>query len=97
MNVSPAPTVSPENLPASGSVQDQIAAMVCELLTLPSIDPTDNIFLVGGHSMLAMQLVARIKKVLGVRLTLRQVFEQPSVEGITATVVARSTPAAVRP
>jgi acyl carrier protein len=78
-------------------VQDRIDGMVCELLKLPSIDPRENIFLVGGHSMLAMQLVSRIKQVLGVRLPLRAVFEQPSVEGITATVVARmSTSAGAR-
>ena len=76
--------------PAGESVQEQVAAMVCALLKLPSIDLTDNIFLVGGHSMLAMQLVARIKKVLGVQLTLRQLFEQPTVAGIAATVSARA-------
>jgi amino acid adenylation domain-containing protein len=73
----------------AGSVEDQVGEMVCELLKLPSVDVDDNIFLVGGHSMLAMQLVARIKQVFGVKLTLRQVFEQPTVTGITATVVER--------
>jgi amino acid adenylation domain-containing protein len=75
---------------ADDTVEARITEMVCALLKLPSIDRRENIFLAGGHSMLAMQLVARIKQVLGVRLTLRQLFEQPTVEGITATVVART-------
>ena len=64
--------------------------MVCQLLKLPSVAADDNIFLVGGHSMLAMQLVARIQQVFGVKLTLRQVFENPTVTGIATTVRART-------
>ena len=74
---------------ADDPLEERIAGMVCELLKLPSIDPDDNIFLVGGHSMLAMQVVSRIKQTFGVRLSLRQVFEEPTVAGITATVAAR--------
>jgi acyl-CoA synthetase (AMP-forming)/AMP-acid ligase II/aryl carrier-like protein len=85
----PAPETGTAVGSVAGSVEDQVGEMVCQLLKLPSVDVDDNIFLVGGHSMLAMQLVARIKQVFGVKLTLRQVFEQPTVTGITATVVER--------
>ena len=74
---------------AEDSVEDQVGEMVCQLLKLGSVDAGENIFLVGGHSMLAMQLVARIKQDFGVRLTLRQVFETPTVAGIAAAVVGR--------
>ena len=75
---------------SDGAVHDQVAGIVCELLGLPAVDADDNIFVVGGHSMLAMQLVARVKQVFGVRLTLRQVFDKPTVSGIAATVVERT-------
>jgi acyl carrier protein len=64
--------------------------MVCSLLKLASIDPRENIFLAGGHSMLAMQLVLRIRQAFGVRLALRQVFEAPTVVGLTAEVERRT-------
>ena len=59
----------------AGSVEEQLAAIVASLLKLPTIEPTENIFLVGGHSMLAMQLLLRIRQAFGVNLALRQVFE----------------------
>jgi amino acid adenylation domain-containing protein len=73
-----------------GSVEEQVSGIVCGLLKLASIDPRDNIFLAGGHSMLAMQLVLRIRQTFGVKLALRQVFEAPTVAGLTAEVERRT-------
>ena len=75
----------------AGSVEEQIAAIVASLLKLPTIEPTENIFLVGGHSMLAMQLVLRIRQAFGVKLALRQVFEAPTVAGLAAEVTRRTS------
>ena len=86
----PAAADATQSEPSGSPVEARVGEMVCQLLKLPSVDVDDNIFLVGGHSMLAMQLVARIKQEFGVRLTLRQVFEQPTVTGIAATVRERT-------
>lgn len=75
----------------AGSVEDQIAEIVASLLKLPTIEPTENIFLVGGHSMLAMQLVLHIRQAFGVKLALRQVFEAPTVAGLAAEVTRRAS------
>ena len=69
-----------------GSVQEQIAEMVRTLLKVPAVEVGENIFLLGGHSMLAMQLVLRIRQAFGVRLSLRQVFGEPTVAGLAAEV-----------
>ena len=63
------------------------------LLKLPAIEPAENIFLVGGHSMLAMQLVCAIRQAFGVKLALRQVFEAAHRRGPSAAEVARRTSA----
>jgi amino acid adenylation domain-containing protein len=76
---------------ADGSIGEQIAQIVQALLERPSVNPREDIFLLGGHSMLAMQLVSRIRQVFGVKLTLRQVFGEPTIEGLTAEVARRTS------
>jgi amino acid adenylation domain-containing protein len=74
---------------AKGSVEVRLAEMVCSLLDVPSVDPADNIFLIGGHSMMAMQLQARIRQDFGVKLTLRHVFAGPTVSALADAVTER--------
>ena len=71
-------------------LQQQISALVASLLGRPSIDADDNFFMLGGHSMLGVQLVARIRDDFGVKLTLRQLFTAPTVADLS-TEVARLT------
>ncbi len=70
----------------SSAVQDQISTIVSVLLGRPSVNPEDNFFMIGGHSMLAVQLVARIRETFGVRLTLRQLFLAPTIVALSDEV-----------
>jgi acyl carrier protein len=67
-------------------VQNRIAAMVAALLEQPAVQPEENSFMIGGHSMLGVQLVARIRDMFGVKLTLRQLFNAPTVAALAAEV-----------
>jgi amino acid adenylation domain-containing protein len=67
-------------------VQNRIAAMVAALLEQPAVQPEENFFMIGGHSMLGVQLVARIRDMFGVKLTLRQLFNAPTVAALAAEV-----------
>jgi amino acid adenylation domain-containing protein len=74
---------------ASGTqndVQGQISALVASLVRQPSIGAEENFFMAGGHSMLGVQLVARIRDSFGVKLTLRQLFTAPTVAALSAEV-----------
>ena len=71
---------------ATNSVQPKIAALVASLLDQPTVAADDNFFMIGGHSMLGVQLVARIRELFGVKLTLRQLFGAPTVAGLSAEV-----------
>lgn len=73
----------------SDTVQAQVAALVASLLELPSVEPDDNFFLIGGHSMLGVQLVARIRELFGVNLPLRQLFSAPTVSALSSEVERR--------
>lgn len=76
-----------KTLPAGEqSLEEQIAALVASLLEKPAVDHHDNFFMLGGHSMLAAQLMARIGDLFGVKLSLRQLFSSPTVAALAAEV-----------
>jgi len=67
-------------------IEEKLLAMVQKLLENDSVGAEDNFFLVGGHSLLGMQLVMRVRDALGVDLTLRQLFEAPTVERLALVI-----------
>jgi len=82
------PDRAPSSDPTDGSnaLQHRISALVASMLGRPSIEPEENFFMVGGHSMLGAELVARIRETFGVNLTLRQLFTSPTVAALSAEV-----------
>ncbi len=61
-------------------VLDVLGSTWRQLLDVPQVQMTDSFFELGGHSLLATQLLARIERLLGVTLSVKQVFENPTFE-----------------
>jgi amino acid adenylation domain-containing protein len=74
-----------EKTPAS-PIEERLLLMVRELLGNRTVAPEDSFFLAGGHSLLGMQLVMRLRETFGVDLTLRQLFEAPTVERLAGVI-----------
>ena len=55
----------------------------CELLNIPDIGIKDNFFELGGDSILSIQVVARANQ-RGVKITPKQLFEYPTIEGLAS-------------
>ena len=51
---------------------------------------TDDFFQLGGHSILATQLYARILETLGVKISLRSLFEERKLHAIAASLIAQA-------
>lgn len=71
---------------ANGPIEERLLELMRELLQSDAITAEDNFFLAGGHSLLGMQLVMRLRKTFGVAFTLRQLFEAPTVESLALLV-----------
>ncbi|MEZ0109001.1 amino acid adenylation domain-containing protein [Catenulispora sp. EB89] len=50
-----------------------------EVLGIPNIGVDDSFFAIGGHSLLAIRLLGRIRTVLNIDVTVRDLFDAPTV------------------
>jgi amino acid adenylation domain-containing protein len=73
--------VSPRN-----EIEAQLAAIWSELLKTPTIGVEQNFFEFGGHSLLVLQMTARIRRTLEVELPARAVFEAPTIAELAQQV-----------
>ncbi len=67
-------------------IAEKLLTIVRELLENDAVTVEDNFFMVGGHSLLGTQLLMRLRNTVGVDMTLRQLFEAPSVELLALSV-----------
>ncbi|WP_446724860.1 phosphopantetheine-binding protein, partial [Paenibacillus sp. EKM207P] len=62
-------------------------------MKLSSVGVTDSFFDVGGHSLRATSLVAKIHQELGSRMTLREVFQHFTIEQQAQLIATHGTDA----
>ncbi|MCE7002311.1 amino acid adenylation domain-containing protein [Kibdelosporangium philippinense] len=74
--------------PPEGPVEEAVAAIWSELLNVASVGRGDHFFKVGGNSITATKVVARLRELFGVELPLRVVFTQPTVAQIAEALLA---------
>ncbi len=75
------PYTAPRN-----QTEDLLAGIWSAILQREQIGIHDNFFDLGGHSLLATQLASRIRDAFEVELSLRELFEQPTIAHIAAKI-----------
>ncbi|MCA9419494.1 MAG: amino acid adenylation domain-containing protein [Nitrospira sp.] len=67
-------------VPPETPKEELLAKIWGEVLKVERVGRQDNFFELGGHSLLAMKLISRIRKVFGEELSIRKLFEAPTIE-----------------
>jgi amino acid adenylation domain-containing protein len=71
----------------STPIEKALAEMWMQVLCVEKVGIHDNFFELGGHSLLAMQLISRVRNSFGIELSVRSLFDAPTVAGLEMVVV----------
>ncbi len=69
--------------------EEKLADIIAKLLDLEHVGLDDNFFMLGGHSLLGTQMIARVAETFGVNLTLRTLFDAPTVRLLSSEIEKR--------
>ncbi|TDC38952.1 SDR family NAD(P)-dependent oxidoreductase [Micromonospora sp. 15K316] len=70
----------------SSELEIALAQVWRDALGVAEVGVDDDFFSLGGNSLVAVQLIAAMRKATGVRLPMRSLFETPTVGGLAARI-----------
>jgi len=79
-----------EHIAPRTPLEQTIATVWQDVLQVPDVGVTDHFFYLGGHSLFANQVVARLRETLGVELSVGELFDRPTVEELARVLEGRA-------
>lgn len=71
---------------AQSEVEQWLASFLTGLLRVSRVGRDDNFFNLGGHSLMGAQLIAKVQQRFGVELSLRGLFDHPTIAEISSEI-----------
>ena len=84
--------LEPEYAPPETETEIAVAAVWREVLGLPRIGRYDNFFARGGDSLLAMKVLSRISRGIGVTMPVVSIFQHTTLKDFSLAVFQRQLP-----
>ncbi len=81
--------------PPRNEAEEKLAAIWKELLHLEKAGIYDNFFDLGGHSLMAMRVIAAIRTALKQELTIKDLFLYPTIAGLASFLSSQSFESAI--
>jgi acyl-CoA synthetase (AMP-forming)/AMP-acid ligase II/acyl carrier protein len=66
----------------------KLTAIWSEVLQMSPIGVQDNFFALGGHSLMAIQVISRVRDRFGIEMPLRTLFENPTIAELSVAMQA---------
>jgi amino acid adenylation domain-containing protein len=67
-------------------IEQWLAGFLIALLGVDRVSRDDNFFSLGGHSLMGAQLIAKVSQRFGVELSLRSLFDHPTIAEISSEI-----------
>src|SRR6185436_5691310 len=84
--ITPATNATPQFVAPSSPIEEELVSIWQEVLAVEHIGVEDNFFALGGHSLMATQVIARIRTVFDYELPLRTLFETPRISALACAI-----------
>lgn len=91
------PALGTPYVPPGNEVEAQICSLWQGLLGIAQIGIHDSFFEIGGNSLMATQLLSRMRKSFQSEIPLRAIFESSTIAQLARVVVAHTVAAKVQP
>jgi len=75
-------------VPPRTTIEDLLAGTWAEVLDVERVGVHDNFFELGGHSLVVTRMISRVRQVFQIELSIRKVFEEPTVAELASTIEA---------
>ncbi len=73
-----------------GAVEEAVAAVFAEVLGVETVGARESFFELGGHSLLVTRVLSRLRRLFGVELSVRTLFENPTVAALARRIESAS-------
>ncbi|MEP0752187.1 amino acid adenylation domain-containing protein [Trichocoleus sp. Lan] len=73
-------------IPPRNPFEEKLAQLWAEVLDLERVGIHDNFFELGGNSLVATQLISKVRRTFQVEIPLRNLFELPTIAGLAESI-----------